>query len=219
MPRYRECVDILAYQMERHNAHRFFAFDPIEKSKEIMDVLTEGSVRFVTGADIEKIVDFTARKLWREGKRTKVSYKEWESSFKEVLKNTSVYGDGNEQKDSIAFCYIRLIRNNFEPISDDPLLSSRDYVVKTVKEREPKGADNGLLPDFSVALPSAKFASEVFNLPKDSEQEYEQEECDSPRTSLKVFDNKYDFELYKMIAQRIYLYAPAYEKKALNLQL
>lgn len=224
MPRREECKQILIHHLKKHNKNGLLGFDPEEKADDLMASF-EGKgeflrgPRFVTGADIEKIVEFTARNLWREQKREKVSYDEdWKKEFQAVLNNTSVYGDGIEQRNSIALCYICLLRNNFEPISDSPLLLSNDYVIKTVEEKNKSKSAVEMLPKCSVILPVARFNNECFDPNPSDEKEKEdagrRNEGEKPET--KTFDNEYDFELYKMISEKIVQYAPVYERTALE---
>ena len=117
----------------------------------------------------------------------------WNDSFKEVLSKTSVYGDSEEQKDAIALCYIRLLRNNFVPVSSDLIISPENYKVTRTKGKDNKNNNsysNGL-PDFNVKV-------------------------ELPETDGL---NPYDRALCEMLKERIEQYGPAYERELLEKML
>ena len=220
MPRREECKQILIHHLKKHNQNGLLGFDPEKNADALMTSFEKkGKLlrgpRFVTGADIEKIVEFTARSFWRQQKRVRISYDDWEEEFRNVLDTTSVYGDGIEQRNSIALCYIRMLRNNFESISDTPLLTSRDYVVTTVDQEKRAVA---ALPNYSVTLPTASFKDVRFdpNITDKNQAEEKDRTGEKAEPPTKVFDNEYDFELYKVIAQRMVQLAPSFECNALN---
>ena len=223
MPRREECKQILIHHLKKHNQNGLLGFDPDNKADDLMTSFEKkGKLlrgpRFVTGADIEKIVEFTARSFWRQQKRVRISYDDWEEEFCNILDTTSVYGDGIEQRNSIALCYIRMLRNNFESISDTPLLTSRDYVVTTVDQEKRAVA---ALPNYSVTLPTAIFQNVRFdpNITDKNQAEDTDRTGEKAELPTKVFDNEYDFELYKVIAQRMVQLAPSFECNALNQML
>ena len=156
--------------------------------------------RFVTGADIEKLVEHTLRKCYSKigsiDEKTKeeirtISHDIWKDSFREVLSKTSVYGDSEEQKDAIALCYIRLLRNNFVPVSSDLIILPEDYKVTRIKKKDDKNnhSESDSLPEFNVELPKKENMSE------------------------------YDEKLYEMLKERIEQYGPAYERELLKKML
>ena len=210
MPTFAECKQILIYHMNKHNKNKLLDFKPEEVAENLMSLFAGNrkagqNPRFVTGADIGKIVEFTARNLWRDEKRKSVSRTDWQNAFEDALANTTVYGDGYEQRDSIAMCYIRLLRNNFETMSENPLISSKDYVRQPIEEKET--AKPGMLPEYTFELPAAALKEDEETIERFPENKSKAE---------KIFTNRYDFELYKMIYQDILQYAPTYERNALN---
>ena len=107
--------------------------------------------RFVSGADISKLVSMAVRNMWNS---TKISFpvdkETWKRELVKVLENTIVYGDSKENMDSIAVCYIRLLRSNFISASDDPLFSDDDYVIS---EKQPEDdAPRRRFPEFIVTV-------------------------------------------------------------------
>lgn len=143
MPTYEECVDILKNQMERVNERVresvgkavFEEADKTEKWKRTVSSLfweiQDGHYRYMTGADIEKIVNMALRQLWKDQELTyPIDIKTaWKPALKKALESTRVYGDGHENLDSIAICYIRMLNNNFTPTVIHPLFKEDDYVV------------------------------------------------------------------------------------------
>ena len=207
MPTFAECKEILIHHMDKRNTNGQLGFRPEDVASELMNFFVENkeagrSSRFVTGADIEKIVEFTVRALWSANKRRNISSSEWAHTFQNALDHTTVYGDSCEQRDSIAMCYIRLLRNNFEAMSDNPLISHWQYQRQQVENQDAKP---GMLPEYRFEFPGASFTDE-----KGNEFHF------SGGEGQKIFDNRYDFELYKMICESICQYAPVYERNALN---
>lgn len=146
MPTFGECVDILQKQMQRvqkavasstasaANAagKKLFEDETLEKEQveRLFRSLQEKENRYVTGADLEKLVNMALRRLWTgETFSYPIAYSVWKTALQEVLKETRVYGDGQENIDSIAVCYIRLLRNNFTSAADTPVFDRTDYVV------------------------------------------------------------------------------------------
>lgn len=153
MPTFEECVEILQKQMKRlqdsvakstetvsdPKGKRLFADEVLGKDQvtRLFRELQKDENRYVTGADIEKLVNMAMRRLWT-GKNFAypISFKAWMTALKESLNVTKVYGDGQENLDSIAVCYIRLLRNNFEPTADIPIFDAKDYTVHESSDKE-----------------------------------------------------------------------------------
>lgn len=147
MPTRDECVDILKNQMRmaedralRAGGGRLFdegCYDP-DALCACVDDLCRGTQswntdRFVTGADIEKLVAVSLRSLWMaQGAVQRVKAADWRGAMQEALRTNTVYGDGTENLDSLAMCYLRLVRSNFQPVSgaESVLFASRDYRVE-----------------------------------------------------------------------------------------
>lgn len=89
--------------------------------------------RIVVGSDIQKIVNLALRELSEEGRITKPL---WENALQKVIKmpTLNVYGDGEENVDSIAVAYCRMLRKGFIPTSADVLFKQEDYHVENVEE-------------------------------------------------------------------------------------
>ncbi len=140
MPTRDECAGILAGQMRRVGrrirgggqvfAQECFGEEYLRRLADgfVTDRQGTGRPRFVTGADIEKLVRIAMTNLWlRGGRQEPIRADEWSLSLKKALDSTTVYGDGPENLDSIAACYLRLVRNNFRPAADFTLFRAEDY--------------------------------------------------------------------------------------------
>ncbi len=160
MPTAEECADILSKQMtdaekKADRAEAIFTTDCFNRKKLIClinnFVKNPEKPRFVTGADIAKLVSMALRAIWTEGKADRrISFDEWKKEIEKALENTSVYGDSRENLDSIAACYVRLMRSNFIPASDHPLFSDEEYIVK--EEPPQEGQPESELPKLKVII-------------------------------------------------------------------
>lgn len=153
MPTFEECVEILQKQMKRlqdsvakstetssnPKGKRLFTDEMLGKDQltRLFRELQRDGNRYVTGADIEKLVNMAMRQLWT-GKNFAypISFKAWMMALKNALDVTKVYGDGQENLDSIAVCYIRLLRNNFKPAADIPIFDAKDYTVHESSDKD-----------------------------------------------------------------------------------
>ena len=177
MPTYAECVEIFKYHIKRRIGEKpndknndrlkslFSNFDAEELSSAFMNILSSKE-RFVTGADIEKLVELTLRKVYSQLKenpskfhnKNQIRLSEMQAIFDVVLTGdeneigTSVYGDSKEQLDSVALCYIRLLRNNFVPVSSKQLLYDYEAVRKeNDSDDNPQSVSDGW-PEFNVTV-------------------------------------------------------------------
>lgn len=162
MPTATECIDIFVKQMKRAekntaNEHLFASecYDKDSLSTLINSFVGNDKCRFVTGADIAKLVSMALRTIWNNRyDSSPISWNEWSSNIVLALQNTTVYGDSKENLDSIATCYIRLLRSNFLPASDDPLFTSENYEIITQKpaDDEPKKQ----FPEYEIRIKDNK---------------------------------------------------------------
>lgn len=143
MPTRNECVDILHNQMLMHsnrvkktNGKEIFDYECYDNALlcRVIDSLThESSCKFVTGADIEKIVDIALRNIWTSiGMNNLITPRDWERALCKAINSTSVYGEGTENLDSIAMCYLKLLRKNFQSVSSDHaiIFNNTDYFIE-----------------------------------------------------------------------------------------
>lgn len=163
MPTSAECIDIFIKQMKRaeKNTANKQLFDTDCYNKDSLGTLInrfipdddepDGRARFVTGADISKLVSMALRSIWnKRGDSSLIGWSEWSKCILEALKNTTVYGDSKENLDSIAICYIRLLRSNFISASDNPLFTDKNYKII---EKKPADSDrNNKFPEYEIQI-------------------------------------------------------------------
>lgn len=143
MPTRNECVEILHNQMLMHsnrvkqtNGKEIFDYECYDKAllcRIIDSLVAEPNCKFVTGADIEKIVNIALRNIWTTvGVNNLITPHIWENALAKAINSTSVYGEGIENLDSIAMCYLKLLRKNFQSVSSDKgiVFSNEDYFVE-----------------------------------------------------------------------------------------
>ena|GEM_PF-1665794 len=94
--------------------------------------------RFLTGADIKKIVNTSLMAVSRSDskRRAPISVDEWQAAVKSVMSKITVYGDSMDNLENIAACYVRLIRNTFLPAADVVMFNRNDYKVDKVFDSE-----------------------------------------------------------------------------------
>ena len=153
MPTHDECVDIFSKCM-RKAADEVFRLSP-EKEKRILfkeacyskhcldrlmerlyQINSQGEIefsRFITGADIQKIVNEALLKIYQDygTNKMRISEEEWVGAVYDAMKKTTVHGDGIENLDSIAIAYVRLLRKNFRPASERNLFEQSEYKILT----------------------------------------------------------------------------------------
>ena len=142
MPTYAECIDIFKKRMKKAadtvlgydktgELFRPQCYDDDNLSGVINHLLYEENGqkrgRFITGADITKLVNMALRKF--ADRKGAISHTEWIGALKSAADETTVYGDGNENLDSIAVCYLRMMRLGFQPASKGCLFQPEDYSV------------------------------------------------------------------------------------------
>lgn len=145
MPTNEECKEIFAEQMRRADQRRTDTAQaqgstgaqfPLFDSKcyentslqSIMDIVMQGKdpktgmdVKFLSGADIEKIVFLALKKIPQEKLKKPIDITTWKETLKEVIHDATVttQGSGYAGLEKIAACYVRLMRENFVPVSED----------------------------------------------------------------------------------------------------
>lgn len=145
MPTNEECKEIFAEQMRRADKRRIDtaqaqgrteAYSPLFDGKcfegtslqSIMDIVMQGKdpktgagVKFLSGADIEKIVFLALKKIPQEKLKKPIDITTWKETLKEVIHDATVttLGSGYAGMEKIAACYVRLMRENFVPVAED----------------------------------------------------------------------------------------------------
>lgn len=144
MPTEDECVDILLKKMKgaEKTCKRRYLF----QSGCMDEAFLRGIIRdfghknkFVTGADIEKLTNMALRSIWNGNTISNaggISKEIWKQELLHALDKTSVYGESMDNQNSIAVCYIRLIRGNFSPAANLSLFEKDDYQCEYVEKKE-----------------------------------------------------------------------------------
>lgn len=142
MPTYAECIDIFRKRMEKAartvleydksgELFRSQCYDDGNLSSVMNHLLFEENGqkrgRFITGADITKLVNMALRQF--ADRKGAINHVEWIAALKSAVDSTTVYGDGNENLDSIAVCYLRMMRLGFKPTSNGCLFLPEDYSI------------------------------------------------------------------------------------------
>lgn len=219
LPTAEECVSIFKSSMNRAVGN-IAAAKHIDKEqvslfpegcfdeKRLADVVNtalvrpDGTPRIVIGSDIQKIVNVALRSLVQE---ECIDSEIWFRTLKQTLKDTtvSVYGDGEENLDSIAVGYCRMLRKNFIPTADMVLIDSRDYVI-------------GNLEAYEKAL----------RLPTDGMTKEEHAAHTARLRSLEIlryreqnFENTYDRAVYRCLQERINQVAVPLERYERNMMI
>lgn len=153
LPTTEECVDIFRACMERAEQNvartrrisaakvRLFGngCDDGRLLRRIINetlVRSDGRPRIVVGSDIQQIVTMSLRKL-ADGSNP-IPAGEWENALRRVIMAPSfnAYGDGEENVDSIAVSYCRMLRKGFIPTAEGELFRKEDYHAEYALEYE-----------------------------------------------------------------------------------
>ena len=100
----------------------------------IMEIFAENH-KFLTGADIAKIVNSALLSL-ATAPSSPIQAKDWVASIEAVANSPSMstYGSSSANLDSIAACYLRLLRGNFVPAGRQTLFKKENYHVSEDKD-------------------------------------------------------------------------------------
>lgn len=148
LPTYEECIEIFQKRMEQaehtvleyHKTEELFrkpCFEPETLGLVLHHLLYEKKGekkgRFLTGADITKLVNMALREFAQ--RKSAICHTEWITALKRAVDTTTVYGDGDENLNSIAICYLRMMRLGFQPTCEDALFQPSDYSVRYEQEK------------------------------------------------------------------------------------
>ncbi len=154
LPTADECVEIFLEQMKRAEklkedtakeydvfAKKIFNFEISEKKdgeedhlrktlKAVVEEAGKGG-KFLTGADIKKVIQVTLRnancKVFEEG----YSLDKWKGDLLKTVSscNLSTFGQSNANRDKISASYVRLMREGLLPVSKKTLFTSEFYDI------------------------------------------------------------------------------------------
>ena len=149
-------------------------------------VTIDGRPRIVIGSDIQKIVNLALRELKEE---TPISGSLWEATLKGVIQSSTfcAYGDGEENVDSIAIGYCRMLRKQFIPTASHVLFRQEDYRIGNAEEY-------GRLKKMSLStMKEEELAKHREHLSR----------CEVLQDNGIVFENPYDRAVYSYLRPRI----------------
>ncbi len=203
LPTAKECASIFITSMKRAVRTMAKATDMREDEIEFFNsgcfsediyikflgecMVIKGKPRILIGSDIQKIVNMTLRSL---ADKDKVSASQWLEALRETVSSgdCAVYGDGQENVDSIAVSYCRMLRKNFVPTADEVLFSSEDYNAANLTEysRLKSMSTRGMSDEELVAHNKNLEENRILRQQKS-----------------KVFTNAYDEAVYNTLLNRI----------------
>ena len=142
LPTAKECAAILEAHMkkaEKRAGQELFAKECFREQVlvKILDealVREDGRPRIAIGADLRKIVN-VALQSTKNDEKWPLHEERWKELLKKAFQESSVYGDGDENIDSIAVSYCRLLRKGLKPANETSMFLARDY--------HPENAENG----------------------------------------------------------------------------
>lgn len=165
-------------------------------------VLPDKSPRMIIGSDIQKAVNLAMGRLFNE---TRINGEAWDRALRQVIGSGdfSTFGDGEENRDSIAVSYCRMLRKGFIPTSDHVLFRKEDYHVEFAEEYERlKGMSTVSMSD--EELKQHKERLRQFEILQDSGRQ---------------FADPYDASVYHFLRNRINQMAALLERRERELLL
>lgn len=173
MPTNKECKEIFAEQMRRADRLRRETARELGSDVEpaplfekncfedptlqaIMDLLTQGknpqqpeSIKFLSGADIEKVTVNALKKIPAQKLEAPIDAATWLKELADTLQdpNLTTLGSGHAGLDKIAICYVRLIRENFAPVSQESqILFRKEQYRLAVVDGHLRASYDGVCP-------------------------------------------------------------------------
>lgn len=200
LPTREECVNIFHTSMRRAEGNaakargipveqvdlfrrECFEEEYLEKLLDTM-LVNQGIPRIVIGSDIQKIVNVALRSLMDA---QPIGVYAWRKALCDAIGKCSVYGDGEENVDSIAVSYCRMLRKNFTPTANTVLFDTRDYVVSNLTAYEQL-----------LRKPTASMSEQEF-----AEHQEKLEGCRILRKNTSIPNNAYDKAVYSYLYERI----------------
>ena len=151
----------------------------------------------MVGSDIQQIVSLSLRSMAeRSGP---ISPEEWEKALRSVITAPAftAYGDGEENVDSIAVSYCRMLRKGFIPTAEEELFRREDYHIEYAADYERL-----------KQTPMASMSEEEQRRHQSALREHEILQDRSP-----VFSDRYDEAIYAYLQVRINEMALPLEKQ------
>lgn len=143
LPLLDECVQIFracmrGYRLEDQKTSLFEeGCDSPALLREVIEtcMIKNGRPRIMVGADIKKIINVTVRAL---GAEQRITAHAWKRALELTCQDpaVSVYGDGEENVDSIAVSYCRMLRKGLQPTGEQVLFAMEDYQPRNALNKE-----------------------------------------------------------------------------------
>ncbi|MCD7885096.1 MAG: AAA family ATPase [Lachnospiraceae bacterium] len=155
--------------------------------------------RIAIGSDIQKVVNVALRNLKGRGA---ITPRLWEEELIRAINESSLYGDGTENLDSIAVSYCRMLRKAFTPTADRVLFQNTDY--------HPEHLDAySRLRQKNAAM-----------MREDERKAWEKDlEENALLCCNRTFSSAYDQAVYQILKKRINDIAPMVEQQERNLMI
>lgn len=230
LPTASECEDIFITWMKKteeavekaakdsgRTVDPLFDFSEAERKKVIRGIIEStlvdehGTPRIVIGSDIAKIVQTALRKTMRSGRRGSISAAEWQDALYNVIKNEnfSVYGDSEENVESIAVSYCRMLRKQFIPTASKVLFDRKDYRIANAEQYQRL----------------KRKPTDAMSAEEREQHEQRLRECevlqkkDHQKKNDQKKDSRYDRAVYQYMRRRINEVAPALEMRERDLAM
>lgn len=114
--------------------------------QKIMDLIMEDKdaehpegIKFLSGADIQKITTNALVRIPQEKLGAPIDLSTWLTALRAVIRDSAIttLGSSSANLDKIAACYVRLMRENFAPVSDvSQLLFHKEYYTRHITENK-----------------------------------------------------------------------------------
>lgn len=165
-------------------------------------VLPDKSPRMIIGSDIQKAVNLAMGRLFNE---TRISGEAWDRALREMISSGDfcTFGDGEENRDSIAVSYCRMLRKGFIPTSDHVLFRKEDYHVEFAEEYERL-----------KRMSTVSMSDEELKRHKERLRQFE-----ILQDSGRQFEDPYDASVYHFLRNRINQMAALLERRERELLL
>ena len=168
LPTAKECAAILEAHMkkaEKRAGRELFAKECF-REQVLVKILDEalvqegGRPRIAIGADLRKIVNVAllnvALQSTKSNEKWPLNEERWRELLKKAFQESSVYGDGDENIDSIAVSYCRLLRKGLKPANENSMFLARDY--------HPENAENGEILSRTQSNSDSRYDKCVYEL-------------------------------------------------------
>lgn len=162
-------------------------------------VREDGSPRIVVGSDLQQVASMALRSL-RNQAEGPIGHEQWREALRRVISGSAfrAYGDGEENVDSIAIGYCRMLRKGIPSTADAVLFQSADYHSENAREY-----------DELKARPARDMSSRERKEHEERIKALEILQAECPPS----FRSRYDRAVHACLRRRINELAPALERR------